>query len=271
MVDFLDYPSTPADHSFGRFPDAGAELRIFPLVTPAQANDVPPSRLILNEYNAVSDTRKLDNLGSDVYWGRVDANGGNWFELVVAVDHLDIRGWRLHLTDDPGVAETTYDLTFSSHPIWADLRAGTIVTVSDQLDDDTVYDPLLGDWWLNAHAASDASGSLITPIDFEVSNRNWQLTIFDASDLPVFGPSGEGVQPLAGIGGDEVFKLEEDPSPFVTPVANYNDGTSSTFGEPNVFGAGAFSQDFTALREIGFDRSVPGRGWRPGWILRLAG
>ena len=45
--------------------------------------------VILNEYNAVDDTKWLDKNGltastkSDTYFGRVAGNGGDWFELVV--------------------------------------------------------------------------------------------------------------------------------------------------------------------------------------------
>jgi hypothetical protein len=91
----------------------------------------------------------------------------------------------------------------------------------------------------------------ITPQDFEVSNDNWQLTIKNDQGAVIFGPAGEGVMPLSGVGSTDVFKLEEDPGPYVTPFANYNDGTSSTFGSPNRYAAGSIEQDFTALHEIG--------------------
>ncbi len=251
LIDFLEYPALPTDSSFGRFPDGGAEQRRFSIVTPGQPNDVPPSPLILNEYNAVSDSKKLDNLNSDPFWGRVDGNGGDWFELVVTVDHLDIRNWTLRVEDDLLGGGSTYDLVLSGNSLWSDLRAGTILTISENLPDDTSYDPLLGDWWINARASSAGSGVLISANDFEVSNNNWQLTILDDMNNPVFGPAGEGIFPLSGVGSDEVLKLEEDPTPFITPLSDYNDGTSSSFGLPNAYSAGAFVQDFTALREVG--------------------
>ena len=34
-------------------------------------------------------------------------------------------------------------------PIWDNLRAGTIITVSEELDDNVTYDPWAGDWWIN--------------------------------------------------------------------------------------------------------------------------
>ena len=91
IVDFLAYPSLPDDHSYGRFPDGGADLRLFTLATPRAVNDAPPSPLILNEYNAVTPTKLLKNLGTDSFWGRIPGNGGDWFELVVTGDHLDVR------------------------------------------------------------------------------------------------------------------------------------------------------------------------------------
>ena len=59
--------------------------------------------IILNEYNAVGNADFLNGgdaaadedggRASDCYFGRVQGNGGDWFELVVITDHLDMRGW----------------------------------------------------------------------------------------------------------------------------------------------------------------------------------
>lgn len=72
--------------------------------------------LIINEYSGVSKNRYLgsDNAdgtnydldpetgqpeagepGRDTFFGRIRGNGGNWIELVVVEDHLDLRGWRI--------------------------------------------------------------------------------------------------------------------------------------------------------------------------------
>jgi len=59
------------------------------------------TRVLLNEYNAVDPDRYLEGTGSDPYWGRVYGNGGDWFELVVVQDHLDLRGWQLVMEDAP--------------------------------------------------------------------------------------------------------------------------------------------------------------------------
>ena len=72
--------------------------------------------IILNEYNAVSSTLFLnggnasaDSNGgraSDSYFGRVQDNGGDWFELVVITDHLDMRNWKLDIYDNGLFTET---------------------------------------------------------------------------------------------------------------------------------------------------------------------
>ena len=41
--------------------------------------------------------------------------------------------------------------------------------------------------------------------------------------------------------------MEADPTPYLNKN-DYNDGTSSSFGAPNVWSAGTITQDFTALR-----------------------
>jgi hypothetical protein len=148
------------------------------------------AKLILNEYNAVSSENFLnggdefqDGDGNipppaDAFFGRVVGNGGDWFELVVVADHLDIRGWRLAIVDDD-VPESP--LVFSNSAIWANLRAGTIITVSEDVPDDVSYSPAAGDWWINVRAADPAdggTGTYITASNFPTSNdtgssRSW--------------------------------------------------------------------------------------------------
>ena len=124
---------------------------------------------------------------------------------------------------------------------------------------DVSYSPASDDWWININTLSGgvAQETYVTtttnvagdgPGNFSVGNDSWQLTIKDALAAVVFGPAGEGVQPDSGIGSDEVFKLEEDPSPYIHPHSDYSDGTSSTFGAPNIYANGTAEQDFTDLR-----------------------
>ncbi len=231
-------------------------------IAPLEAHS---AKLILNEYNAVSATNYLNGgtaavdedggAAADPAFGRVLGNGGDWFELVVIADHLDIRGWKLDLCDN-GVCNE--QLVFSNHAIWSDLRAGTILTVSEDQPDNVSYNPAGGDWTINVRAIDGGSSTYITPNSFPVSNDNWQITIRQANDSLVFGPAGEGlaVDPLqgcdpppVGVNAREMFKLEADPSAIVERCSqSYNDGKSSTFGAPNAWNGGASVQSFNALR-----------------------
>jgi len=210
----------------------------------ARAADV-----ILNEYNAVSDTQFLANGSSDAFWGIVLGNGGDWFELVVITDHLDMRGWTLTLNDSSLTGPQT--LTLTNDNIWSDLRSGTIITVSENLGNNVDdYQPALGKWWLNVKAADDTNGAYTTNSNFRVNNDNWQLTIRDSLNAVRFGPAGEGIAPPSGVGNNEVCKLEANPSAAITPLSAYNDGGSSSFGAPNLWNSGASMQNFSALRSV---------------------
>lgn len=211
--------------------------------------------VILNEYNAVDSgeylnggTQAADESGgraADSYFGRVVENGGDWFELVVITDHLDMRNWHLDIYED-GILDETLDLT--NHSIWSDLRSGTIITVAEDLPDDVSYNPAAGDWWIHVQANNAAPGTYIEANNFAVSSSDWQLRIRNAAGAVVFGPAGEGVSPASGVGGTEIFRLEADPSVAVTPAsADYDDGDSlSTFGSPNQWGM----QNLNALRTV---------------------
>ncbi len=213
------------------------------------------AEMILNEYNAVDDgaflgggTAAADVSGghaSDTHFGRVPGNGGDWFEMVVVKDHLDVRGWQLDLYEN---GTRTKTLTLTAHAVWKDLRAGTIVTVSAKLPSDISYNPAAGDWWINVQAHEDADGLFIGKTAFTVSANNWQLRIRNKAGDVVFGPAGEGISPSTGIGRDEVFRLEDDPSEAVTANSpEYDDGDDiSTFGEPNRWGV----QKFGKLRPV---------------------
>lgn len=211
--------------------------------------------VILNEYNAVASDTYLgggdaaaDAAGgqaADSFWGRIPGNGGDWFELVVIQDHLDMRGWKLDIYEN-GILDETLDLT--NHPLWSDLRSGTIITVGEDLPTDASYNPAAGDWWIHVQAADGADGVYIEASGFPVSSSNWQLRIRNAAGTVVFGPAGEGVSPAAGIGSDEIFRLETDPSASIAAnSADYDDGSDlSTFGAPNQWGI----QNFGTLRTL---------------------
>jgi hypothetical protein len=211
--------------------------------------------VILNEYNAVTGSEYLnggnasaDESGGrafDSYFGRVMGNGGDWFEMVVITDHLDMRGWQLDIYENRILDET---LTLTAHDIWSDLRSGTIITVAEDVPSDISYDPAAGDWWINVQARDDVDGRYIENSSFPVSSNNWQLRIRDTAGQVVFGPAGEGISPATGVGGTEIFRLETDPSVTVTQNStDYDDGSDfSTFGAPNRWGA----QDLGTLRSV---------------------
>ncbi len=233
--------------------------------------------LIINEYNGVGEAKFLEHdlqkpwEGQDSYFGRIQGNGGNWIELVVTEDHLDIRGWTLewmNVDPDSGV------VTFSNDARWSDLRAGTIITIIESVDDlvpevanlqdtdfnntvDTIgtpfnidtdfsFDPGAGDWWVNAWL-SDAS--LFTTGSFKVDNDDWEGTIKDDLGTVVQGPIGEGLPTWSGggINSQEIARLELNPSNAAMPF-NYDDADNSSFGAPNDWDDQSFVQDFSALR-----------------------
>ena len=229
-------------------------LTLFVLCFSAGQSEAAP--LFVNEYNGVRDDRYLnggDDLedddgeqASDVFLGRIVGNGGDWFELVVTAEVLDVRGWQILIDDDGG--STLATLTFSQDPLLATLEAGTIVTIAEDLLEDASYDPDAGDWGIQLTAGSAGSGTYISATPFEVSHDDTTFEIRNDSGLLVFGPNGEGVNAPSGVSSREVGALEADPSAGVTATSpDYDDGTSSTFGAANAVGGGE-TQDFSALR-----------------------
>ncbi len=227
--------------------------------------------VILNEYNGVSTSQFLNGgnvtadidggLASDSYFGRVAGNGGDWFELVVVNDHLDMRGWMFIVSyldgttrSDPEVLNLTYN------SLWSNLRSGTIITISEDVPDDVSYNPAAGDWWINVRANDPlGSGTYIEKQNFPVNNDDWQLIIKNNAALVKFGPAGEGIAPNAGVSNTEIFHLQANPSASITANSiYYNDGiTLSTFGSENRWPGGNV-QDFTALRAPVIGTPQPG-------------
>jgi hypothetical protein len=185
--------------------------------------------LILNEYNAVAADRYLDGndyhdaldpIKEDSYFktipgmpdGRIQGNGGNWLELVVVEDHLDIRGWQLRWAETGASNTDGTDIwygnasveqgiiTFSEVTAWSDLRAGTIITLSEKedigvdtdwngldrnftdgvdpndvdvtidLSTDLSFAPYSGDWWI--HVSTRGEQEQATPLVTTVTNVN---------------------------------------------------------------------------------------------------
>ncbi len=211
--------------------------------------------VILNEYNAVDANDYLgggnaaaDESGGrafDTFFGRVMGNGGDWFELIVITDHLDMRRWHFDIFDD-GLFDETLDLT--NHAIWSDLRSGTIITISEDVPTDLSYNPAAGDWWINVQAKDTADGVAIENSSFKVSNDNWQVRIRNSIGTVIYGPAGEGIAPTSGLSSIEVFRLTDDPTAAIVPTSKgFKDGKNfSTFGAPNRWG----TQDMDDLRAV---------------------
>ena len=205
--------------------------------------DGPPP-IVLNEWNAVDQERWLDDDGQDDALGRVQGNGGDWIELLVLEDGLDLRGWRLAMEDRAGPAGV---LIFTQNPALSNLWAGTLITIAEDLPEDTAYDPQAGDWRFHLRASQEGSGAYVSASDFEVTHREWQLTISDAEGHIRFGPVGEGIAPAAGISSREVGLLAADPSEDLRRDSGaYRGGRSSSFGAANHWDEG--EQDLSVLR-----------------------
>jgi hypothetical protein len=195
----------------------------------------------------------------DPFLGVVRGNGGNWFELVVIADHLDIRGWTLEWTNADPDGGT---IGFQQHAIWSDLRSGTIITIREDdlsppgfgvLLTDLSYDPENGDWWIHANVDDF---TVLSQNGFKTDDDDWRMRILDEGLSVIQDYIGEGTALWGGgggVGNDEVGKLEQDPSAAAAtapPVPAYNDGTTSTFGAPNRWSMNTMEQDFSTLRAV---------------------
>jgi len=192
--------------------------------------------IILNEYNAVAPDKQLKNMGYDTYYGKIDGNGGDWIELIVTEDFLDIRGATLKIERSKGVP--LFSGKFPHYIELAYLRRGTIITVSNE-PTELSYRPLDGsksDWTININVDDmvNREGS------FEISDSTMDIWIEAIDRTLLMEHSGEIVKGW-GIDDEEIFKLKRDPSADINPDDEaYGDDTSgkqaiSTFGSPNIW------------------------------------
>lgn len=220
-----------------------------------------PVTLAVNEFNAVSAGKFLGGgtaadtaNGSDLTFGRVDNNGGDWFELVVIEDDLDIRGWTFEVWNiDNGIITNNATLTLTNDDVFNGLRKGTLLTVSEDIDDDVSYNPIQDDWHINVRSNNALDGAYVTAetqSNFGINNSDTQIAIFDAAGTPVQLRTGEGTVPGISVNSTEMFKLEGAPTTSLTPDSPlYADGTSSSWGLPNVYSGGQV-QDLSDLRIV---------------------
>tara|TARA_R100000027_G_scaffold18483_1_gene13337 strand:+ start:37162 stop:41271 length:4110 start_codon:yes stop_codon:yes gene_type:complete len=232
------------------------------------------SPVIVNEFNAVDGDLLLDGGDShDSFWGPIEGNGGDWLELVVVGDGtagstVDLRGWTIEIGEG---SESPENIVLSQDPYWQTVQAGTILTFTDQGSHQGGLDSAIhrvsrfddGGWaWTNIlvtdsmyvdQEASDFGGG------FSVGNSDTRITLLDESGAVRFGPAGEEFFASGGLGDDEIYKLEQDPSPsFSSPLlAAYTDGSSSTFGAPNQWNSGADTQSFSDFETVETPNAQP--------------
>lgn len=247
----------------------------------------PSPTVVLNEYNAVDSTSPVGtflnggDLVADVdgvpnavdkHFGRVEGNGGDWFELAVTgsgtAGTVDMRGWKIEIGQHNGpVFGASSMIELSNHSYWAAVPTGTILTFIERNTAQGGLDTgialrnrraTLGDTWTNIWIGdstyltyTDAltngytvTGGVVSGV--AVDDLGTRLRVKDAVGRVVFGAAGEGISPVSGVNQHEVFELQANPVPTLTPLsaAYLDDATGSSFGWPNEWTAG--SQSFTA-------------------------
>lgn len=196
-------------------------------VTIAVAQGAP---IILNEFNAVANDEFLDDddpTRVDTFFGRVMGNGGNWIELVVVQDHLDLRGYQLLWAENDSEsngADIWYGdgdwsqgiITFSeTAALWSDLRSGTILTISEKEDLDT-----------EDYLGNPVYFDLSTDISFDpfAAIPDWTIHISTRDEINNTQPL---VTTVTNVDGD-------DPGDFSVGRDDWqltiSDGSSSVFG-----------------------------------------
>jgi hypothetical protein len=134
-------------------------------------------------------------------WARIEGNGGDWLEFVVTQDNLDLRGWTLYWENDDdqnGTIGSNADerghISFSQSAAWSNLRAGTIVTISEDASVSEIRDDY-----------HNGSGFPMTGVDD--TGFNYDLT----TDLS-FDPVGNGTPTAPGANADWHIHFHLDES-----------------------------------------------------------
>ncbi len=185
--------------------------------------------LILNEYNAVRSgawtTASSTVVNSGLYIalpfreddffatlpglpdGRIQKNGGNWWEFVVLEDHLDIRGWELRWANTSvsanradGITDLWYGdptieqgiVTIGNNSVWAHLRSGTIITliVTTSIDVDVDIDGSGNRNFTRSPlpTTADVSLDLSTDISFSPAAGDWHINVSSEDELDSASP-----------------------------------------------------------------------------------
>lgn len=201
--------------------------------------------LILNEYNAVKSSELLADNAHDAAFGRVAGNGGDWIELLVTKDGLDVRGWSVAVFDrEDGPLEATDTFTFTDNAVLSDLSAGTIITIAESQPEDLSYAPEDGDWAINARSATGFESALVTDSagNFDSNRHGFRVLLSDgvgALRSPFMGET-DGLRTFTNVGGQEVYARCDLPSPLDDPInGDARDSSLSSFGTLNDCGDAA--------------------------------
>lgn len=208
--------------------------------------------VLLNEYNGVDDNNSLKDSGFDTKFGTINGNGGEWLEVVILRDRTDLRGTEIKIVNQ----NQTFKATLPNILQLAEVRSGTILTLSSEEATDLSYDPFnryISDWNININI-NDLN---ILQGEFKTDDKNMVVSMLSGSGgVTIMLESGEGISG-GDIDNNEVFKLKKEPSFSITPtdIAYGDDNNTqslSTFGSKNSWkeGSTTIKQDFTTLRTI---------------------
>lgn len=223
--------------------DPGGQSRTDDVEWTVLPTPAAPLKVVVNEFNAVRAGVLLLG-GEDPAFVGDDAlgNGGDWVELLV-VDDVDLRGWTLEMWDrdnDDELLVQREEFVFADAPFLADVKAGTLITISQIRPDDLSWNPSVGDWTINLQSNAADEGAYITAAsqsDFDTNNKNMHLLLRDSQGVlatPVVGETSAWDAEVGGVSSSEVQMLCTVPSNTVDALADYLDnGDYSTYGEPN--------------------------------------
>ena len=229
-------------------------------------------------------------------WARIQGNGGDWIELVVTEDHLDVRGWSIYWENDetdlkgdpatrpPGNTDPG-DFIIGSHPnergfvqlsqdaLWSDLRAGTIITISEDasvheirdqyipgqtfpgppnndtgfdysLATDTSFDPASGDWHMHFHLNESITQDMGLPTQYFGANSNIKADNDDMR-MAIFNATNTSIAQWAWrvLPGDTDADSDVDLDDFDTVAANFNQSVTNDELDGDFDGNGVVDMD----------------------------
>jgi len=213
----------------------------------------------------------------DTRFGRVAGNGGDWVEFVVTGDGsagtTDLRGWTIEIDEGAAYGFTAkIRIKLSNASFWSAVPNGTILTFTENNSSQGGMDTNLtaannsttSGWrWANVWIGD---ATLVTYTDqatngytlvfgvvngINIDDTETQFRVLNSSGDAVFGPAGEGIAPVSGIGATDVLELEGHPTASVLPTDRSDDTATppksgydnsskgSTFGAPNEWHIGS--------------------------------